>query len=89
MDKIRNEIREYTKAKRNLLRIREDGQNGKKQQQGKVRTMRVVTEVGDWKLELGGKLEEKRKNQEKLRTEVNEEHENEEFLYEMLKKNPS
>ena len=89
MDKIRNEIREYTKAKRNLLRIREDGQNGKKQQQGKVRTMRVVTEVGDWKLELGGKVGERRKNQEKLRTEVNEEQENEEFLYEMLKKNPS
>lgn len=49
----------------------------------------MLTDLGDLKVELTGKTGERRKIQQKIRTEVNEDQDNEEFLHEMLKKNPS
>jgi hypothetical protein len=61
--------------------------NGKKQH-CKSRAMKVLTEADEVKFDINGKVE-RRKTQPKIKTEINEDEENEEFLYEMLKKNPS
>lgn len=81
VDKIRNEIRDYTKAKKNLLRIREDVLecNHGKKLHGKVKLMKLLTETtqgDDFKFDLNGKAE-RRMTQPKIKTEVNEKDENE------------
>jgi hypothetical protein len=50
--------------------------------------MKILTEADDVKFDMNGKVE-RRKTQPKIKTEINEDEENEEFLYEILKQNPS